>query len=159
MMGVSGSGKTTVGRLLAARLGVAFADADAFHSAAAIATMAAGRPLTDDDRRPWLEAMAGWLADHRATGCVLACSALRRSHRDVLRTGAPDAWFLHLVGTPEVMTRRVAGRGGHFMPASLVDSQFATLEPPGADERAVEVDVDAAPDSIVTTFLTRLGDG
>lgn len=153
VMGVAGSGKTTVGALLAERLEVDFADADEFHPAANVAKMSAGTPLTDDDRRPWLEAIAGWLAERVDSGGVVSCSALRRAYRDVLRGGAPDVWFLHLDGTPELMTERVADRTDHFMPAELVASQFATLEPLEPDERAVVVDASRTPDQIVEEFL------
>jgi gluconokinase len=157
VMGVAGSGKTTVGMLLARRLGVDFADADEFHSERNIATMAAGTPLTDDDRRPWLEAIAQWLGSHEADGCVVTCSALRRVYRDVVRHQAPDACFLYLAGSPELMTSRVGGRGHHFMPAELVESQFATLEAPDDDERAVEVDASLSPERIVDTFVAEIG--
>lgn len=156
VMGVSGSGKTTVGELLAQRLGLPFADADQFHSKANIAKMAAGVPLTDEDRWPWLESIGRWLGDHEESGAVAACSALRRAYRDVLRRHAPGLWFLDLTGSPELMTERIEHRGHHFMPASLVGSQFDTLEPPGADERSIAEEVTMSPDEIVTEFVAAL---
>ncbi len=156
VMGVSGSGKTTVGELLAQRLGLQFADADQFHSTANIAKMAGGVPLTDEDRWPWLESIGRWLSDHEESGAVAACSALRRAYRDVLRRHAPGLWFLDLAGTPELMTERIEHRGHHFMPASLVGSQFDTLEPPDADEQAIAVDVTKTPAEIVAEFVDSL---
>jgi gluconokinase len=154
-MGVSGSGKSTVGAALARRLGVPFADADAFHSAANIAKMAAGKPLTDDDRYPWLDAVGQWLADHEDGG-VMSCSALKRVYRDRLRSHCPPIEFLHLTGSPELIARRQAGRPGHFMPSALLQSQFDTLEPLAPDEHGIAIDVDANVDSIVDRFLTYL---
>lgn len=156
VMGVSGSGKTTVGAALAQRLRVPFADADDFHPAANVAKMSAGIPLTDADRLPWLRSLGSWLAGHIATGGVVSCSALRRSYRDVLREGAPGVEFVHLDGSPQVVARRVAGRPGHFMPASLVDSQFATLEPLQADERGFALDLDQPVDGLVDAVVARL---
>jgi gluconokinase len=141
VMGVTGSGKTTVGRALAERLNVPFGDADDFHSPANIAKMRAGTPLTDADRGPWLRAIGAWLAEHRDAGAVATSSALRRGYRDALREQAPDVFFVHLHGDRETARRRVSGRRGHFMPASLVDSQFDTLEPLGPDERGVVLDM------------------
>ncbi len=152
VMGVSGSGKSTVGLALAERLGVPFADADDLHPAANVAKMAAGHPLDDDDRRPWLELIGRWLADH-PDGGVVACSALKRAYRDGIRAHAADAVFLHLDGAHEVIARRQAGRPGHFMPASLLDSQFETLEPLGVDEAGVVVDVAEDVDTIAQVFL------
>ena len=158
VMGVSGSGKTTVGRELAARLGVPYADADEFHPPANIAKMSAGVPLDDTDRAPWLRAIAGWLADHRATGAVVSCSALKRRYRDVLRTPVGHLPFLHLDGDPTVVAQRVAGRPGHFMPASLVASQFADLEPLGPDEEGQVADLAAPVDDVVASFTAYLSD-
>lgn len=154
VMGVSGSGKTTVGAALAQRLRVPFADADDFHPPENVAKMSAGIPLDDADRFPWLEHIGAWLADHAADGGVVSCSALRRSYRDVLRAAAPGQLFVHLAGSPEVIARRVAGRPGHFMPASLVESQFATLEPLGADEHGLTLDLDRPVDDLVVAYLT-----
>ena len=156
VMGVSGSGKSTVGAALAQRLRVPFADADDFHPPANIAKMSAGHPLDDDDRRPWLESIGRWLAAH-GSGGVMSCSALKRGYRDQLRAHCPDVTFLHLSGTPEVIGRRQASRPGHFMPASLLQSQFATLEPLGDDEAGVAIDVDQDIDSIVNQYVSRSG--
>ncbi|WLP92588.1 gluconokinase [Gordonia sp. NB41Y] len=148
VMGVSGSGKSTVGAALAQRLRVPFADADDFHSPANIAKMSAGEPLTDADRGPWLDDIGSWLAEHHEGG-VMSCSALRHIYRDRLRAACPDVVFVHLTGTPEVIAARQATRPGHFMPTSLLASQFDTLEDLGADERGVVVDVDRNVDAIV----------
>lgn len=153
VMGVSGSGKSTVGAALAQRLRVPFADADDFHPEANIAKMTAGHALDDDDRRPWLDSIGEWLAAH-AEGGVMSCSALKHAYRDQLREHCPDVEFLHLAGTPEVIGRRQASRPGHFMPASLLASQFETLEPLAADENGVDVNVDQNIDSIVNEYLT-----
>jgi len=155
-MGVSGSGKTTVGAALAQRLRVPFEDADDLHPPANVAKMSAGIPLDDGDRLPWLRTVGGWLADHTETGGVLSCSALRRSYRDILREAAPRQLFVHLAGSPEVVARRVAGRPGHFMPASLVQSQFATLEPLGDDENGLTLDLDQPVDRIVEDYLAAV---
>ena len=156
VMGVSGSGKSTVGAALAQRLRVPFADADDFHPAANIAKMSAGHPLDDDDRYPWLERIGQWLANHPEGG-VMSCSALKRAYRDQLRGHAPQTEFLHLYGTPEVIGRRQASRPGHFMPASLLQSQFDTLEPLDPDEGGLVIDVDQAVDSIVDDYVSRTG--
>ena len=153
VMGVSGSGKSTVGAALAQRLGVPFADADDFHPPANIAKMTSGQPLNDDDRRPWLESIGVWLAEH-VDGGVMSCSALKRAYRDQLREHCPSVEFLHLSGTPEVIGRRQASRPGHFMPASLLASQFETLEPLAADEHGVAIDVDQDIDSIVQDYVS-----
>lgn len=155
VMGVAGSGKTTVGGVLAEHLGVPFADADSFHSPEAKQKMASGHPLTDADRAPWLEKLAEWLRTEEL-GCVLACSALKRSYRDVLRTGADRLCFLHLAGDPAVVTERVGHREHHYMPASLVQSQFDTLEPLQPDEFGVVIDFTLGPERIVETFLKEV---
>ena len=157
VMGVSGSGKSTVGAALAQRLRVPFADADDLHPPANIAKMSAGHPLDDDDRYPWLEVIGEWLAQHSGDGGVMSCSALKRKYRDQLRRHCPDVEFLHLSGTPDVIGKRQASRPGHFMPASLMASQFATLEPLAADERGVVIDVDQNIDSIVEAYATHVG--
>ena len=154
-MGVSGSGKSTVGAALARRLGVPFADADAFHPAGNVAKMAAGTPLTDDDRYPWLEAVGNWLGDHRDGG-VMSCSALKRRYRDGLRSHCPRIEFLHLTGSPELIARRQAGRPGHFMPSALMKSQFDALEPLAPDEDGMAIDVGSRVDRIVERFVTYL---
>ncbi|MCW2806979.1 MAG: gntK [Marmoricola sp.] len=153
-MGVSGSGKSTVGAALAQRLRVPFADADDFHPPANIAKMTAGDALDDDDRQPWLETIGEWLREHEGSGGVMSCSALKRMYRDQLRRHAPTTEFLHLDGTHEVITRRQASRPGHFMPASLLASQFATLEPLAPDENGVVIDVDQSIDAIVDQYVT-----
>ena len=157
-MGVSGSGKSTVGSALAQRLRVPFLDADTVHPPANIAKMAAGDPLDDRDRFPWLEAVGEWLASHRDGG-VVACSALKRKYRDQLRKHCPRVEFLHLSGSPDLISGRLAARSGHFMPAALLRSQFDTLEPLGADERGVVVDLDGDtqdPRVIVGEFVARI---
>ena len=153
-MGVTGCGKSTVGAALAGRLGARFADADEFHSAANVAKMSVGVPLDDADRWPWLRAIGEWLAD----GGVVSCSALRRAYRDALRERAADAFFVHLDGDRETVRRRVAGRAEHFMPASLVDSQFAALEALGADERGVTLDLSAPVDDLVAAAARSIPD-
>ena len=154
VMGVSGSGKSTVGAALAQRLRVPFADADDFHPAANIAKMSAGHALDDTDRHPWLERIGDWLAGH-ADGGVMSCSALKRVYRDQLRTHNPQTRFLYLHGTPEMIGARQASRPGHFMPASLLASQFDTLEPLGADEDGIRIDVAQSVDSIVNEYVSR----
>ncbi|OBK36847.1 gluconate kinase [Mycobacterium sp. 1245111.1] len=153
-MGVSGSGKSTVGAALAHRLNVPFADADTFHPAANVAKMSAGVPLDDNDRRPWLAAVGQWLADHNSG--VMSCSALKRRYRDQLRSRRGDIEFLHLTGSPELVGSRQAGRLGHFMPASLMRSQFGALEPLDPDERGMSIDVGYSVDAIVETFVQYL---
>lgn len=152
VMGVSGSGKSTVGAALAQRLRVPFADADDFHPPANIAKMTAGHPLDDDDRYPWLESIGEWLAAREAGG-VMSCSALKRRYRDQMRRHRPDVEFLHLAGTLEVIGRRQASRPGHFMPAALMASQFSTLEPLEPDERGIAIDVGQDIDSIIEDFI------
>ncbi|TGB42442.1 gluconokinase [Mycolicibacterium peregrinum] len=154
VMGVSGSGKSTVGAALAQRMRVPFADADDFHPAANIAKMSSGHALDDADRYPWLESIGDWLAEHHEGG-VMSCSALKHKYRDQLRRHCPDVVFLYLTGTPEVIRRRQASRPGHFMPATLLDSQFATLEPLGPDEAGVAIDVDQSIDAIVDEYVAQ----
>jgi gluconokinase len=156
VMGVSGSGKSTVGAALAQRLQVPFADADDLHPPANIAKMTAGHALDDDDRYPWLEAIGEWLASHAADGGVMSCSALKRTYRDQLRRHLGSVEFVHLEGSHEVITRRQASRPGHFMPASLLTSQFATLEPLAPDEGGVVIDVDQSVDAIVEQTVSGL---
>jgi carbohydrate kinase (thermoresistant glucokinase family) len=140
-MGVSGCGKTTIGDLVARGLGVPFLDADSLHPVENVAKMAAGTPLTDEDRWPWLATVGSELAVAGSGGLVLACSALRRSYRDAIRAKAPDTVFLHLHGSEEVLGSRLEGRSGHFMPATLLASQLATLEPLEDDEAGIVVDI------------------
>ncbi len=155
VMGVSGSGKSTVGAALGQRLRVPFADADDFHPPANIAKMTAGQALDDHDRHPWLETIGEWLAERDEDGGVMSCSALKRKYRDQLRHHTPRTEFLLLHGTFEVITRRQASRPGHFMPASLLHSQFATLEPLAPDENGLVVDVDQSVDDIVQAFIVQ----
>jgi gluconokinase len=167
--GVSGSGKTTVGALLAGRLGWRFADADDFHPAANVAKMRAGVPLTDEDRWPWLRTIAAWM-DQRIAGndpAVITCSALKRSYRDLLLDGRPQARMVFLAPDREELARRLAARHGHFFPGQLLGSQFADLEPPspeeaGADERVLTVTPAADPqttaDSIIAVLFPQGGD-
>ncbi len=155
VMGVSGSGKSTVGAALAQRLRVPFADADDFHPPANIAKMTAGIPLDDDDRYPWLDAIGRWLAQRRDSGGVMSCSALKRKYRDQIRSHCASTEFVHLAGSPEVIAARQASRPGHFMPASLMASQFATLEPLQPDERGVTIDVDHDIDWIVAMYVAQ----
>ncbi|MCA3311323.1 MAG: gluconokinase [Roseomonas sp.] len=159
VMGVSGSGKSTIGALLAERLGWPFADADGFHPPENVAKMAAGTPLTDADRWPWLDAIAAHIGAARGTGrpVVVACSALRRAYRERLRAGHGDLIFLHLAGAPEVIAERQAARQGHFMPPSLMASQFATLEDTRDEPDALSVSVTAAPQSVVDAAMAALG--
>ena len=159
IMGVSGSGKSTIGALLAERLGWPFADADGFHPPENVAKMAAGTPLTDEDRRPWLDAIAAHIGAARKAGrpVVVACSALRRAYRDRLRAGHGDLIFLHLSGAPEVIAERQAARQGHFMPPSLMASQFATLEDISDEPDALAVSVAAEPQAVVDAAMAALG--
>ncbi|QFS92213.1 Thermoresistant gluconokinase [Mycobacterium sp. THAF192] len=152
VMGVSGSGKSTVGAALAQRLRVPFADADDFHPPANVAKMSSGEPLDDDDRYPWLEAIGEWLATH-PDGGVMSCSALKRKYRDQLREHCGEIEFVHLYGSTEVIGKRQASRPGHFMPPSLLASQFKTLEPLEPDERGVTIDVDQNIDGIVDSYV------
>ncbi|WP_410876313.1 gluconokinase [Nocardia sp. A7] len=149
-MGVSGCGKTTVGALTADRLEVPYAEGDDFHPLANIEKMAAGTPLTDEDRLPWLDTVAAWLAEHQETGGVATCSALRRVYRDRLRAQAPNIYFVHLAATREELLRRMTGRLGHFMPTILLDSQLDTLEPLQSDESGITLNALQPPSALVT---------
>lgn len=144
LMGVAGCGKTTVGRMAADLLRLPFADGDELHSEASIAKMASGRPLTDDDRWPWLDRVGQWLAEQESGG-VVACSALKRSYREKLREYAPDAYFFHLAAPKWVLQSRLESRAGHFMSPSMLDSQLAIVETLEADERGTVLDVHFLP--------------
>ncbi len=158
VMGVAGTGKTTIGPLLAARLGVPYAEGDDFHPEANIARMTAGIPLDDDDRWPWLDAIGAWAHGRAELGGVVSSSALKRSYRDRLRAAAPGIVFVHLTGDRELIEDRMANRRGHFMPTALLDSQFATLQPLQPDERGVAVDVSGTPEEITARALAALDD-
>lgn len=156
VMGVAGTGKTTIGPLLAASLGVPYAEGDDFHPADNIAKMSAGVPLDDADREPWLDAIGRWAHGRTGLGGVVACSALKRTYRDRLRAAAPDVEFLHLTGDRALIERRMAERRGHFMPTALLDSQFATLQPLQGDEAGVAVDVAGSPQEITERAVAAL---
>lgn len=157
LMGVSGSGKSAVGALLAERLGACYFDADPLHPGENIAKMRRGEPLTDADRAPWLDAVGRTLADAPPIA-IVGCSALKRAYRDRIRqrVGAPVV-FVHLSGSRDLIAIRMRGRSGHFMPLSLLDSQFAALEPPAADEHAVTVDIDRPLAEIVALIAQTFG--
>ena len=158
VMGVSGSGKTTIGRAAAAALGAEFLEGDEFHPAANVAKMSRGEPLDDADRAPWLDRMADALARAKSAGrsVVLAASVLKRSYRDRLRRAAPDLRLVYLRGGEELIHERMAARKAHFMPAGLLDSQFAALEEPGPDESAIVIDVTPPMDMIMAQLVRLL---
>ncbi|MEQ1613974.1 MAG: gluconokinase [Hyphomicrobiaceae bacterium] len=158
VMGVAGCGKSTIGEALAKKLGWPFRDADSFHPAANVAKMSAGTPLTDDDRWPWLEAIAAWIDERRATGTpgIVSCSALKRSYRRVLLDGRTDVALVYLKGDHALIADRMARRRNHFMPPSLLASQFATLEEPTAEERPVVVSIALPPRKIVDKVMVEL---
>lgn len=156
VMGVSGSGKSTVGAALARRMRVPFLDADTLHPAANVAKMAAGHPLDDDDRYPWLDTVGEWLAAHRDGG-VASCSALKKTYRDRLRAHCPGVEFVHLSGSAELIAGRLTARTDHFMPAALLRSQLDTLEALGPDEAGTTVDAGRGVDAIVDAVLQRRG--
>jgi gluconokinase len=161
VMGVSGSGKTTVADKLAERLGWTCEDGDKFHPKSNVEKMSAGHPLTDEDRWPWLNAIADEIERVcKARGhVVIACSALKRSYRDVLRRGRDDVRIVFLNGTQKLIADRLALRKGHFMPPGLLDSQFKTLETPGPDEHTIDVSIDASVDAIVDDIVRNLTPG
>ena len=156
VMGVTGSGKTTVGQRLAESLGWQFNDADDFHPPANKTKMHAGIPLTDEDRWPWLRAIRAVIEEALAAnaGAVVTCSALKRAYRDVLSGGLPNVHYVHLTGDPDVLSARLAGRRGHFMNPALLDSQIATLEAPA---EAIDVDVALTPDQQIAVVRQALG--
>jgi len=158
VMGVSGSGKTTVATGVARRLGWDFTEGDDHHPAANVAKMKAGQALDDEDRWPWLRDLAAWIGAHEGEGrsCVLTCSALKRSYRDLLRDGHPSVWFAHVSGSQELIAERVQKRQGHYMPPSLVPSQFATLEPLGDDEPGRVLPASGSPEQAVDELLADL---
>ena len=157
-MGVAGCGKSSIGRALADAIGASYLEGDEFHPAANVARMAAGIPLTDADRAGWLSALSARLAQGCAQGerMVLACSALKRSYRDRLREGDPQLYFVHLSGSRALIAERMSQRHGHYMPLSLLDSQFRDLEPPGPDEQAYTCDIGAAPEVLCRQVLAHL---
>ena len=156
VMGVAGSGKTTVGHKLAEVLGADFIDGDALHPPANVSKMASGIPLTDEDRWPWLAVVGRTLADAGPGGMVVACSALRRMYRAAILDQAPETRFVELDGSPELLQRRIEARVGHFMPAGLLASQLATLEPLAPDEPGVRVDIDRPTEEIVSAAAGAL---
>lgn len=158
VMGVSGSGKSTVAEALAERLDWRCEDGDKFHPASNIAKMSAGQPLTDDDRWPWLKAIADETDRLLGKGenVVVACSALKRAYRNVLVHGQDNIRIVFLDGTQDLIAGRLAVRRGHFMPAGLLESQFGTLEPPAADERPIIVSIDATVEAIVDDIVSQL---
>jgi carbohydrate kinase (thermoresistant glucokinase family) len=158
VMGVSGSGKTTIGEELARRIGWRYEDADSFHPASNVAKMSAGQPLTDEDRWPWLRAIADEIDRVSAAGqrVVIGCSALRRVYRDLLVHGRHDIRLVYLKGTQELIADRLGSRKGHFMPPGLLTSQFGALEPPTPEEHAVTVSIDAPVEIVVNDILGKL---
>jgi gluconokinase len=158
VMGVSGSGKTTVAVAVARRLGWVFAEGDDFHPASNVAKMSAGTPLTDADREPWLRALAAWIGAREEAGdsAVLTCSALKRAYRDVLRDGHPSVRFVHVTVSADTLRVRLERRQGHYMPASLLDSQLAALESLRGDEPGWTLPGDGEPDDLVDAVVARL---
>lgn len=157
VMGVSGSGKTTVGKVLAQRADWAFVEGDSLHPAANVEKMRSGHALDDDDRWPWLRRIGAWVDDNGPDGAVITCSALKRKYRDLLSAARPRMFFLHLSGTQERIAERVAHRHHEYMPASLLASQFADLEPLQPDEHGLTVDATRTPEEIIDEVLPRLG--
>ena len=159
VMGVSGSGKTTVAKLLAEMSGWQFQEGDTLHPPANVEKMSAGIPLTDADRLPWLrkiaEAIDGWRA--RGESGVITCSALKRSYRDIIVGDRPDVRLVYLKGSHDLIRQRMAARHGHFMPTALLDSQFSTLEEPSPDENPIVVDIGGSPEKIAREVADRLG--
>lgn len=158
VMGVASSGKTSLGERLAERLAWPFRDADSFHPPANVAKMSAGIPLTDEDRKPWLAAIAAWIDELRSSGGtgIVTCSALKKAYREVIVGERPDVALVYLRGSRELIGQRMAARQHHFMPPALLDSQFATLEEPGADENPLVVQVEASKEAIVDQVVREL---
>ncbi|MDT7545545.1 MAG: gluconokinase [Actinomycetota bacterium] len=158
VMGVCGSGKTTVAQRVAHRLGWVFAEGDDFHRPANVAKMRAGHPLTDEDRWPWLHTLAEWIGAREAArdDAVLTCSALKRAYRDVLAAGHPSVRFVHITASDDTIRQRLEHRRGHYMPASLLTSQLAALEPLQPDEPGLTLPGDGDPDDVVSDLLARL---
>jgi carbohydrate kinase (thermoresistant glucokinase family) len=158
VMGVSGSGKSTIGALIAGALGVPFVDGDSLHPRSNVEKMAGGHPLNDDDRWPWLATVGTTLADagQQGSGMVIACSALKRVYRDAIRKTAPATRFVHLSGSRDVLASRLEGRSDHFMPPALLDSQLSTLEPLEDDEPGIVVDIDQTVTAIVAEAAAAL---
>jgi gluconokinase len=158
VMGVSGSGKSTVGAMMAARTGWPFLDADALHPAANVAKMVRGEPLSDADRWPWLDLVAAWIAERRQAGLsgVVGCSALKRRYRDRLREADPGLRFAFLTGDREILLARVQQRHGHFFPTRLLDSQLADLEPPTLEEHPIVVQIGQSPEAVADAILVGL---
>lgn len=156
-MGVSGAGKTVVGEALARRLGLDYADGDAFHAPESVAKMRCGIPLTDGDRAPWLAAVGRWLAAHEGAGGVVSCSALRRSYRDTLRASAPRSFFVQLAADAALLRARIDARQDHFMPSTLLTSQLQTLEALAPDEAGMIVqNQGATPEQLAERIISRL---
>jgi len=159
VMGVSGAGKSVIGAALARALSVDFVEGDEYHPPENVGRMAAGIPLSDDDRFPWLRSLAERIraANDAGTGLVVACSALKRSYRDILRdeSGMPELQFVFLRGSPALIATRLPGRHGHFMPPQLLDSQFAALEEPSPEEHAWVCDITDTPEQIVAALVAR----
>ncbi|MFI9294063.1 gluconokinase [Streptomyces gardneri] len=156
VMGVAGTGKTTIGPLVAEAMALPYAEGDDFHPAANVAKMSAGVPLDDTDRAPWLDAIGAWAHDRAGLGGVVSSSALKRTYRDRLRAAAPGVVFLHLTGDRELIEGRMSARKGHFMPTALLDSQFAALQPLEEDETGVAVDVSGTPEEIAARAVAAL---
>jgi gluconokinase len=158
VMGVSGSGKSTVAAGLVDRLGWGFAEGDDFHPRANVEKMRSGRPLDDDDRWPWLRTLAAWIGEHERAGksVVVTCSALKRSYRDLLCDGHPSVWFAHVTADADLLRERVEGRTGHYMPSSLLESQLATLQPLQDDEPGASISAAGSPDDVVDALLAAL---
>ena len=159
LMGVSGSGKTTVAEVLASRLGWKFEEGDALHPQANVDKMHAGHPLTDEDRAPWLARIADWVDTRLDAGenGIVTCSALKRAYRAVIDRRGHGVVFVYLEGAHDTIAARLAGRQGHFMPPSLLDSQFETLEAPSPDEPEIRVEIGPAPGAIADTIIDQLG--